>query len=89
MSWNQTQKEFQELISSTLLNKKDFAYETNFNADPLFWIQKFITGGFSIHLIYFCLNSIDLTKERVAIRYENGGISFQMMKLKIDIFRVS
>lgn len=73
MAWNETQQEFEQLISSALFTKKDFAYETNFNSDPLFWVQRFIEAGFEINLLYFCLESMDLAKERVAIRYESGG----------------
>jgi predicted ABC-type ATPase len=73
MAWNKTQNEFEELVSNALTKKKDFAYETNFNADPLFWIDQFKKAGFEIHLIYFCLKNTTIAKERVAIRFENGG----------------
>ncbi len=73
MAWNTTQIEFEKNVASAIENKTDFAYETNFNANPMHWIQQFITAGFEIHLIYFCLKNTELAKERVAIRYENGG----------------
>lgn len=73
MAWNQTNEEFHQLVLSSIATGRDFAYETNFNADPLYWIKEFIQGGYSINLIFFCLESVELAKERVAIRFENGG----------------
>lgn len=73
MAWNKTQLEFEEIVSSAIEKKKDFAYETNFNFQPDFWLKQFKEAGFEVHLIYFCLESTELAKERVAIRYQNGG----------------
>jgi predicted ABC-type ATPase len=73
MAWNNTSKEFEELVLTSISTKKDFAFETNFNSEPLFWVDKFIKAGYTINLLYFCLENTDLAKERVAIRFENGG----------------
>ena len=51
----------------------DFAYETNFDNQPMYWPNQFKEKGYEIYLIYLCLQSIDLAVQRVAIRVENGG----------------
>lgn len=52
---------------------KDFAFETNFDNEPMFWPDQFKAKGYEIFLIFICLESIDLANKRVAIRVENGG----------------
>jgi predicted ABC-type ATPase len=52
---------------------KDFAFETNFDNEPMFWPDQFKVKGYEIFLIFICLESIDLANKRVAIRVENGG----------------
>jgi predicted ABC-type ATPase len=73
MAWNNTNQEFKQLVLTSIAAKSDFAYETNFNSEPLFWVEKFKKAGYTINLLYFCLENTDLAKERVAIRFENGG----------------
>jgi predicted ABC-type ATPase len=73
MAWNKTQEEFKTLVKKAISENLDFAYETNFNLKPMFWISRFKNADFNIKLIYFCLEDIELAKERVAIRFENGG----------------
>jgi predicted ABC-type ATPase len=52
---------------------KDFAFETNFDNEPMFWPDQFKAKGYELFLIFLCLESIDLANKRVAIRVENGG----------------
>jgi predicted ABC-type ATPase len=52
---------------------KDFAFETNFDNEPMFWPDQFKARGYELFLIFICLESIDLANKRVAIRVENGG----------------
>lgn len=73
MAWNKTQQEFENAIHQSISHRTDFSYETNFNYEPLFWINQFKAAGFNIHLMFFSLQSPELAIERVAIRYENGG----------------
>lgn len=73
MAWNKTQEEFETQIKDSLVRKKDFAFETNFHSDPMFWVNRFRAADFAVHLMFFCLKSTSLAKERVAIRYQNGG----------------
>ena len=60
-------------IDHAIKNNLDFCYETNFNTSPLHWPNKFISNGYKINMIYFCLNSTEEAKKRVQIRFENGG----------------
>jgi predicted ABC-type ATPase len=73
MAWTQTSQEFENLVFSAITTRKDFAFETNFHAEPLYWINQFIDAGYTINLLFFCLENIELAKLRVAIRFENGG----------------
>lgn len=52
---------------------KDFAFETNFDNEPMFWPNKFRAKGYDLFLIFLCLDSLELANKRVAIRVENGG----------------
>ncbi len=54
-------------------NGKDFAFETNFDNEPMFWPDKFKAKGYELFLLFLCLDSIELANKRVAIRVENGG----------------
>lgn len=73
MSWNKVQQEFKDLITSSLGNNTDFAYETNFHYKPMFIVDQFKKESFNLNLIFFCLETVELAIKRVAIRYESGG----------------
>jgi predicted ABC-type ATPase len=73
MAWNKTYAQLKTEVEVAIEQKKDFAYETNFNHEPLHWLNKFKKAGYLIHLIYFCLESAELAIQRVAIRFQNGG----------------
>ena len=73
MSWNKTCAQLETEVAVAIDNKKDFAYETNFNNEPLYWVKKFKEAGHLVHLLFFCLESVELAIERVAIRFQNGG----------------
>jgi len=73
MSWNKTCAQLESEIAVAIDNKKEFAYETNFNHEPLYWVKRFKEAGHLVHLLFFCLESVELAIERVAIRFQNGG----------------
>lgn len=73
MSWNQTQQEFEKSVFEALELKTNFAFETNFHHKPMVWVNKFKSAGFKVHLLFFALESINIARERVAIRYQSGG----------------
>ncbi len=66
-------QKLETLIDQAIDAGKSFAYETNFNSDPLHWPLIFKAKGYAINMIYFCLNSVEEALKRVAIRVENGG----------------
>lgn len=86
MAHNKTILEFENLVQQTLINKTDFAYETNYHIHPLVYAKKFKTAGFQINLIYFCLSSTSTAKERVAIRVNNGGHFVSDKEIELRFF---
>ncbi|MDD2635219.1 MAG: zeta toxin family protein [Bacteroidales bacterium] len=70
---DKTTREFERLINFALENKKDFCYETNFDTYPLHWASKFKDAGFTLNLIFFCLESQEIAKHRVLVRAESKG----------------
>jgi len=73
MAHNMAFNELERQIEYATIKGIDFCYETNFNSTPLHWPGIFKSMGYKIHLIYLCLESVDIAKNRVAIRVENGG----------------
>ena len=73
MTHNLTRKDLKEKIHTAINNKFDFCYETNFNSTPLYWPQIFKDAGYRLEIVFFSLDAIEKAKERVLIRYENGG----------------
>lgn len=39
----------------------------------MYWVDKFRNSGYTIEMMFFCLDSIDEAKKRVQIRFESGG----------------
>jgi len=53
---------------------KNYAYETNFSSDdPLQSVREFKKAGYTIHLIFMGLNSLEESIQRVAYRVKLGG----------------
>lgn len=65
--------ELENQIKKAIENKSAFCFETNFNSTPLHWPSIFKNSGYTLQLIFLCLDSIQEAKKRVAIRVENGG----------------
>ena len=70
---DKTTNEFEQVIKSSLENKKDFCYETNFDTYPIYWAKKFKNAGFKLNLIFFCLKNQKIAKHRVQVRTEFKG----------------
>lgn len=68
-----TTKDFEEAVKLALTNKTDFCYETNFDSDPLYWPEHFRKQGFTINLIFFCLDNQEIAIRRVEERTEFKG----------------
>ena len=73
MARNMTSKIFEEEVKKALSNKLDFCYETNFDAYPLYWPEVFKNNGYSLNLIFFCLQNQEIARERIRIRCEFKG----------------
>jgi predicted ABC-type ATPase len=70
---NETTEAFEHAVEKALLNKNDFCYETNFDANPIFWAQKFKEQGYQLNLIFFCLDNQGIARHRVQVRTEFKG----------------
>lgn len=73
MAYNLAREHFESAINTALEKKMPFCYETNFNSEPLYWPTLFKEKGYTLELIYFCLESTEKAKIRVRIRYAAGG----------------
>jgi predicted ABC-type ATPase len=69
---NRTSEEFLNESNYAVTNSESFAFETNLFPFPTALITKAKTHGFKIEMYFFCLNSIELAKERVEIRSRNN-----------------
>lgn len=73
MAHNLARKDLEQTIKTSIEKNLNFCYETNFNSTPLYWGDIFKAKGYRIELVFFCLDSVEKAKERVRIRFENGG----------------
>jgi predicted ABC-type ATPase len=61
-------------IRELIHHKVDFAFETTLASKSYISLMKEArSAGYQIHLIFFWLNSVELAKERVSQRVQNGG----------------
>ena len=67
---NKTTDDFESAIKHALDHNFDFCYETNFDAHPIHWTEKFKKLGYSLNLVFFCLENQEIAKHRVEIRVE-------------------
>ncbi len=81
---NKTTEEFKSSINGAFSNKENFCYETNFDSHPLAWAEKAKELGYRLELHFYCLNSIDLAKKRVAqrTRYKGHFVSNNTIEIK-------
>lgn len=70
---NQVTEELTNTIQKSFLEKKSFCFETNFHVYPSNWINEAKKNGFIIQLYFFCLESLDIAKDRVKTRTLNKG----------------
>jgi predicted ABC-type ATPase len=70
---DKTTQDFENAIMNALENKLDFCYETNFDMNPIYWAEKFKEKGFTLDLIFFCLENQDIARLRVEERTEFKG----------------
>jgi predicted ABC-type ATPase len=70
---NQTTNELEHLIETSFREKQSFCFETNLHIFPHSWIKKAKSLGYKIDMHFFCLENIEIAKERVLIRAKNNG----------------
>ena len=70
---DRTTKDFEDSIKNAIEKQTDFCYETNFDTYPIYWAEKFKENGFTLDLIFFCLDSQDIAIQRVQERTEFKG----------------
>lgn len=81
---DKTTKDFEDAIKQSVTNKTDFCYETNFDSSPVYWPEHFKKHGFTLDLIFFCLNNQEIARRRVEERAEFKGhyVDSQTIDLK-------
>lgn len=70
---NITSEEFLSEFNTSLAERTSFSFETNLFPYPVELISKAKQNGFRLEMFFFCLESVELAKERVAIRAKNNG----------------
>lgn len=81
---DKTTKDFEDAIKQSVTNKTDFCYETNFDSSPVYWPEHFKKNGFTLDLIFFCLDNQEIARRRVEERAEFKGhyVDSQTIDLK-------
>ena len=70
---NRVTEAFELAVEKALTNKADFCYETNFDDLPIYWAEKFRENGFKVNLIFFCMESQEIARQRIQVRTEFKG----------------
>jgi len=73
MALNTTTLDFEKSVAHAIENKYDFCYETNFDAHPIYWAQKFKENGYELNLIFFCIENQEIARHRIQVRTEFKG----------------
>lgn len=71
---NRATEKFNLAAAAALKEKKTFCFETNFfNNDVMTWPDEFKAAGFKITLLFFAIDSVEKSIERVKERVINKG----------------
>lgn len=84
MANNKTILQLEEQIKNAFETQTSFCYETNFDHSPLFWAKQAKELGYFLELHFYCLETMEIAKNRVEIRTKNQGhpISDEIIKYK-------
>ncbi|NLT03719.1 MAG: hypothetical protein GXY09_07655 [Bacteroidales bacterium] len=66
-------KLFNELCHEAIQSKRDFSFECNLRKDQLSIVRDFEKDDYQINLIYLLLGDLEISKQRVQIRINEGG----------------
>lgn len=70
---NLTRTEFETAIYEAFSKRESFCYETNFDANPMYWANQAKKLGYRLELHFYCLDSLEMAKQRVFYRTYNKG----------------
>jgi predicted ABC-type ATPase len=70
---NLIRNEFETAIYEAFSKNESFCYETNFDANPIHWVEQAKKLGYHIELHFYCLDSLEMAKKRVFYRTHNKG----------------
>lgn len=70
---HRTTEEFNQAIQHAFDTKQDFCYETNFDSNPIVWAERAKELGYRLELHFYCLETLDMAKQRVAYRTMDNG----------------
>lgn len=73
MARNLASDDFKKSIELAIKTKSDFCYETNLDVNPLYWPRYFKSKGYVVSIVFFCLSSQDIARQRVEERTEFKG----------------
>ncbi|GGH08859.1 hypothetical protein FAZ19_02395 [Sphingobacterium alkalisoli] len=78
---------FYSLVENAISQSLDFAYEGHFSKDESWNIlHQFKNEGYTVHLIFFGLDSEDISSDRVLIRAKEGGHHVDPLTLRENYF---
>lgn len=80
---NITSEEFVNEFNTSLTERTSFSFETNLFPFPVDMITKAKQHGFRLEMFFFCLESVELAKERVEIRAKNNGHDVDEQTIKV------
>ena len=70
---DKTTSEINHLVETAFVTDTSFCFETNLHDYPETWIKKAKDLNYIIDMYFFCLENIEMAKDRVAIRAKNKG----------------
>lgn len=84
--YKQLDKVFQMLCKEAVRNKNDFAYECNFRKSQIQHVKFFDDADYKFRLIFFWIDSLDISEDRVRKRVSQGGhnVSKNMIMINFE-----
>ncbi|TDS13856.1 zeta toxin family protein [Sphingobacterium paludis] len=78
---------FINLVNSAISSRRDFAYEGHFSQDEsLSILHQFKDNQYTLHLIFFGLENVDTSMDRVLIRAREGGHNVDLLTIRDNYF---
>lgn len=68
-----TDKQLEDLINETFAALLPFSFETNLHVFPHQLIERAQNLGYIVDVFFFCLDDVEIAKQRVEIRTKNNG----------------